>query len=125
MSVIHSIAYGLVTFDEMIREQRKRVHKVARDEAYALGYWISGCKHAHCCDPKPQNQWTARGFYDTPPHKLTRWNKNTFKEHRRYQRGNKPGVTGRVNPLAKGTFAECCRALTNHITIKPSCDEVA
>lgn len=35
---------------------------------------------------------------------------------RRDQGGRKPGVKDRANPLHKGSFAECCRALTEHIT---------
>lgn len=87
-----------------------------------MGYWISGCKHRNCCDPtiKLTRMWPA---HIEPPHKLTRWNKNTFKEHRRYQRGSKPGVTDRANTLHKGTFTECCRALTA-LTTLPSHHEI-
>ncbi len=121
MSVVASIAYGIVNCDELTRKQRKEIHNAARQEAHAAGYWISGCRSFDCCTPTPLHPSTPlytlsrTAVAAHSQHKLTRWSKNTFREFRRHARSRRPGITDRNRPLCEGTFTECCRALMTHI----------
>jgi hypothetical protein len=111
MSALRMLAWGMVSLSDMTPDQRNRLRRDARDEAQSHGYWISGCKQLGCCTwTTPEGGWTHP--LHATEHKLTRWNKRTFRNPRR------PGINDRNKPITTGSFAECCKSLV--ALIEPS-----
>lgn len=124
MSALRALAWGMVRLHECTPDQRWLLCVDAKNEAHEYGYWISGCRQIGCCAQPPAEQTSNPYTYayqnaaQKPAHRLTRWNKNTFRAHRQWSGGRRPGLADRNRPVAEGTFEECCKALLK--IIEPS-----
>jgi hypothetical protein len=115
MGALDMVSCGMVDLTTASERDRRAIQTAVKFEAHAKGYWISGCKSVGCCTTMAPTYlaaiylaayWPERGG----PHRLTRWNKKTFRNHSR------PTLSQRTAPIKVGNFVECCRALTAIIT---------